>query len=397
MIYGRSILILSIIFLVSSLAVELTTPIWSIYIKDSLNASMTELGFVFSASSAVAAVTQILSGFLSDKYGRKRLHVMGTLLAVFPPLMYALASNWLDLMPWVMLSGFATGLYLPIRWVIVADVSSTRTMASAYSWTNISWLVGSTVAPFIGGFVADMFGIRFPFFTCFMLRLAVVPLTFFLQETRRKPQVKDMNPENEQANVIDKYLLTVVLFSLINIIQGLGIGVTEPAIPVFVMSNFQVDFTFVGILYAIGFGFASIIVQIPGGKCSDLFDRRKVMFVTFIASSPFFLLFAFSQSTLELIVFMFLSRAILNLSWSPFQTLMMDATPSSKWGLINGISASTFWIGLLIGNALSGILWDSLGMLAPFYASSFAIGLSALLPLMLKETRGKNKQSSATK
>jgi MFS family permease len=381
----------------SSLAVDLITPIWPIYIRSSLGASMTELGFVFSASSAVAAVMQIVSGFLSDKYGRKRLHVIGTLLAVFPPLMYAFASNWIDLVPWVMLSGFAMGLYLPIRWVIVADVSSTKTMASAYSWINISWLVGATVAPFVGGITADLFGIRFPFFIGFMLRLAVVPLTFLIQETRKKPQVKGMNHENKQVDMIDKYLLTVVLFSLINIIQGLGIGVTQPAIPVFVVSNFQVDFAFVGILYAIGFGFASLIVQIPGGKCSDLFDRRKVMFVTFIASSPFFLLFAFSRSTLELIVFMFLSRAILNLSWSPFQTLMMDATPSSKWGLINGISASTFWIGLLIGNALSGILWDSWGMLAPFYASSFAIGLSALLPLMLKETKGKVKRSSATK
>jgi MFS family permease len=397
MAYGRNILILSIIFLVSSLAVDLITPIWPIYIRSSLGASMTELGFVFSASNAVAAVMQILSGFLSDKYGRKRLHVLGTLLAVFPPLMYALVSNWLDLMPWVMLSGFAMGIYLPIRWVIVADVSSTETMASAYSWMNISWLVGSTVGPFVGGIVADLFGIRFPFFTCFILRFAVLPLALLMQETRRKPQVKHVNYKNEQVDVIDKYLLTVVLFSLINIVQGLGIGVTGPVIPVFVVSNFHVDFTFVGILYAIGFGAASIIVQIPGGKCSDLFDRRKVMFVTFIASSPFFLLFAYSQSTLELIVFMFLSHAILNLSWSPFQTLMMDATPSSKWGLINGVSAATFWMGLLIGNALSGILWDSWGMLAPFYASSLAIGLSALLPLLLKETRGKIKRSSTTR
>jgi MFS family permease len=311
--------------------------------------------------------------------------------------MYALAGNWLDLVPWVMLSGFAIGLYLPIRWVIVADVTSTETMASAYSWINISWLVGSTVAPFVGGIAADLFSIRIPFFTCFVLRLAVVPLTFLLQETRRKRHVKGVNYENEQADMIDKYLLTVVLFSLINILQGVGIGVTQPAIPVFVVSNFQADFTFVGILYAIGFGFASIIAQIPGGKCSDLFDRRKVMVVTFIASSPFFLLFAYSRNTLELIVFMFLSRVILNLSWSPFQTLMMDATPSSKWGLINGVSAATFWMGALIGNAFSGILWDSWGMLAPFYVSSFAIGLSALLPLMLKETRGKVKRSSATK
>lgn len=133
MTYGRDILILSVIFLVSSLAIDMITPIWSIYIKSSLGASMTELGFVFSVSSAVAAATQILSGFLSDKYGRKRLHVLGTLLVAFPPLMYALANDWVDLVPWVMLSGFATGLYLPVRWAIVADVSSTETMASAYS------------------------------------------------------------------------------------------------------------------------------------------------------------------------------------------------------------------------------------------------------------------------
>lgn len=389
MAYGRNILILSIIFLVSSLAIDLISPIWSIYIKSSLGASMTELGFVFSASSAVAAVMQILSGFLSDKYGRKRLHALGTFLAAFPPLMYALANNWIDLVPWVMLSGFATGLYLPVRWAIIADVSSTETMASAYSWTNISWLVGSTVAPFIGGIAADLFGIRFPFFACFILTLAVFPLTLLMQETRRKPQAKGINNKNEKVDVTDRYLSTVILFSLINIIQGLGIGVIGPVIPVFVISNFHVDYTFIGILYAIGFGIASIIVQIPGGKCSDLFDRRKVMFVTFVASSPFFLLFAYSRNTLELILFMFVSRAILNLSWSPFQTLMMDSTPSSKWGLVNGVSAATFWMGLLMGNALSGILWDSWGMFAPFYASSFTIGLSALPLLLLKETRVK--------
>jgi len=387
MAYGRNLLILSIIFLVSSLAIDLISPIWPIYIKSSLGASMTELGFVFSASNAVAAASQILSGFFSDKYGRKRLHVLGTLLAVFPPLMYALASNWMDLVPWVMLSGFATGLYLPVRWAIVADVSSTETMASAYSWTNISWLVGSTVAPFVGGIAADLFGIRFPFFACFILRIAAFPLVVLLQETRRKPQARGTNHKDKEVDVVGRYLLTLVLFSLINIIQGLGIGVTGPVIPVFVVSNFQVDYTFIGILYAIGFGVASIIVQIPGAKCSDLFDRRKVMFVTFVASTPFFLLFAYSRNTLELIAFMFLSRIILNLSWSPFQTLMMDATPSSKWGLVNGVSAATFWVGLLIGNALSGILWDGWGMLAPFYASSLAIGLSALPLLLLKETR----------
>jgi DHA1 family multidrug resistance protein-like MFS transporter len=176
---------------------------------------------------------------------------------------------------------------------------------------------------------------------------------------------------------------------MINIVQGIGVGVTSPVIPVFVLLRFPVDYTFIGVLYAIGFGVASIVVQMPAAKCSDRFDRRKVMVATFAISSPFFLLFAYSRNVLELIAFMFLSNAILNTSWPAFQTLMMQATPSSKWGFVNGVSATTFWIGLMTGNALGGILWDHLGMFSPFYVSSFAIGVSAILPLLLWETRTK--------
>jgi MFS family permease len=89
---------------------------------------------------------------------------------------------------------------------------------------------------------------------------------------------------------------------------------------------------------------------------------------------------------------MFLSNAILNASWPAFQTLMMEATPSSKWGLVNGVSAMTFWLGIMMGNALSGIFWDNWGWYSPFYASAFAIGASAILPLLLKETRVKEKK-----
>jgi MFS family permease len=300
--------------------------------------------------------------------------------------------------PWAALAGFATGLYIPIRWAIVADASSNGRMASAYSWTNISWLIGSTVSPFLGGVAADAFGIRFPFFICFALILTVFPLTLLMRETRRKPQVKSMEAKKEESSGADGYLFAILLFSLINIVQGIGIGVTSPVIAKFALSNFpELDYTFIGILYAIGFGFASIVVQIPASRCSDRFDRRKVMFWTFLLSSPFFLLFAYSRNFVELVLFMFLSNAILNASWPAFQTLMMDATPQSRWGFVNGISATTFWTGIMIGNILSGVLWDNLGKVVPFYVCAIAIGLSALLPLPLKETRIKKNGDAIRK
>jgi hypothetical protein len=51
----------------------------------------------------------------------------------------------------------------------------------------------------------------------------------------------------------------------------------------------------------------------------------------------------------------------------------------------------------MMGNALSGILWDGWGTYAPFYASAFAIGVSAIVPLLLKETRKKKNGEAIRK
>jgi len=86
---------------------------------------------------------------------------------------------------------------------------------------------------------------------------------------------------------------------------------------------------------------------------------------------------------------MFLSNAVLNVSWPAFQALMMELTPSARWGLMNGISGTTFWVGLIAGSAASGILWDSFSMYVPFYVSAVVFFLAVVPALFLKETRAK--------
>jgi len=382
MAYGRNILLLSVIFALSSLATNLIVPLWPIYIR-SLGASMTELGYVFSISNAVAAGLQIPSGMISDKYGRKRLHVIGTLVGVFPPLLYTFAKSWFDLIPWVILAGISTGLYLPIRWSIVADDSTVQTRAMVYSWVNVAWLAGPTVAPLVGGVMADVYGIRTPFLGCFALMGLTFPLTFLLRETRRS--TFHLQHEAKDEPKASSFLSVILIFTFINVMQGIGIGIYSPITPVFLKERFSLDLTFVGLLYAIGFGLASVVVQVPGGWWANRYGKKKILIVTFALSAPFLSFFALSQNITELIVFMFLSNAILNFSWPAFQALLMDLTPSAKWGLMNGISATTFWAGMMMGSAASGLLWDTFGMFIPYHVSAIAIFLSAVPALFLKE------------
>ena len=383
MAYGRNILLLSVIFALSSLATNLITPLWPIYVR-SLGASMSEVGYVFSISYAIAAVLQIPSGMISDKYGRKKLHIVGTLVGVFPPLLYTVAKSWSDLIPWVILAGISMGLYAPIRWSIVADDSTVQTRAMAYSWTNVAWLLGPTVAPLLGGVMADVYGIQTPFLWCFALTGLTFPLTLLLPETRGKSSFNLAHTTVDEPN--SPTLLSVILiFTLINVIQGIGIGIFSPITPNFVQKRFSLDLTLVGLLYAVGFGLGSVVVQVPGGRWAGRYSRKKILITTFALSAPFFSVFALSQNIIELFVFIFLLNVILNFSWPAFQALLMDLTPPASWGLMNGISATTFWAGMTMGSAASGILWDTFGMFIPYHVSALAIFLSAVPALFLKE------------
>ncbi len=345
---------------------------------------MTELGYIFSISNAFAAMLQIPSGLISDKYGRRRLHAIGTLLAVLPPLLYILANSWIDLIPWVILSGVSMGLYSPIRSSIVADDSTAQTRAMAYGWLNVTWLMGYTAGPLLGGFLADVFGMRTPFLACFALSVICFPFTLLLRETRKDISFKQAHNNGDEPNVTS-FLSVILAFSLINIAQGVGTGIFFPITPIFTITRFSVDLTFVGLLIAIGFGLASVVVQIPGGWWAERYDRRKLLIITFLLSAPFYGLFALSRNLIELFLFMFLSNAILNISWPAFHALMMDLTPPEKWGFMNGISATTFWAGMMIGSAVSGLLWDTFGMFIPYYVSAVAMFLSVIPALFLRE------------
>jgi predicted MFS family arabinose efflux permease len=57
---------------------------------------------------------------------------------------------------------------------------------------------------------------------------------------------------------------------------------------------------------------------------------------------------------------------------------MMELTPSERRGLVNGISATTMWIGMTIGSALSGPIWEGLGPSFPFYLITVLFLVSAI-------------------
>ncbi|MEM2876057.1 MAG: MFS transporter [Candidatus Bathyarchaeia archaeon] len=380
-VHSRNLQVLWLVTLISSLAANLTAPVWSIYIR-SLRASMTELGYILSLSNAMTAILQIPSGWFSDRYGRKRIHIAGTLIGVFPPLAYTFARNWTDLIPWVVISGVSTGLYSTVRWSIVADDSTVKTRAMAYSWMNISWLIGNVAGPILGGLLADSFGIKTPFLACFMLSFMYLPFVFMIEETKWKsPPQKSGFDEGGCAKM---FLSAATVFFLVNMLQGMGYGAFFTVTPIFMLKRFSAEFFHIGLVNAVGYGLASMVVQIPGGLGASRCDKKRLLIVTTLISSPFYALLPSSRSVADYLLYIFISNAVLAFSWPAFQDWMMSSVPSSKWGFMNGLAATSFWAGLMAGSAISGLIWDLFGMFVPYYFVSMMIFLSVIPVLFIE-------------
>jgi len=181
--------------------------------------------------------------------------------------------------------------------------------------------------------------------------------------------------KDEKAGAFPK---VISLLSLFYLIEGIGLGIFIPITPVFVVTRFSVDLTYVGLLYTVGSGITSFLLQIPGGWMADKYDKRKIVIITYFFAAPFFMLFAMSRNLWEPFIFMSLSYGLISLPWSAHQSLRMNLTPSARWGLVSAISYTMYWTGMMIGSALSGFLWDNFGMLIPYYVSSVTMFVSVI-------------------
>lgn len=352
---------------------------------------MAELGYVFAISNAVAAILQLVSGPLSDRYGRRNLHLVGTSMAFLPPLIYTFARSWVDLIPWVILFGASVGIYTPIRWSIVSDLSTSERRGKAYSLINMSYYTGFIVGPFLGGFIADLYHIRAPLILCFILLALTFPLSLLIPETGKKRKDNEFVGEDYEKEALFVRVMTV--FSLMYFIEGIGFGLFNPITPVFVVKRFSVDLSFVGLLYTLGNGAVSTVLQVPGGWLADKYDKRKIVIITYFIASPFFLLFALASETWELFIFMALSLGLISFPWSAHQSLRMNMTPRVRWGLVNALSYTMFWGGMTVGSALSGLLWESFGMLTPYYASAISMFL-AVIPIFFLGKEDLNSENN---
>ena len=116
------------------------------------------------ASTAVAVMTvffvtgQVAGGFLGDKYSKRWLAAIGTLMHSVALLILAYSTNIAMVYVFSILHGSAWGLRGPIMATIRADYFGRAYFPSIMGFSSLVIMLGMTVGPLFAGYMADIFG-----------------------------------------------------------------------------------------------------------------------------------------------------------------------------------------------------------------------------------------------
>lgn len=109
------------------------------------------LGIIEGIADAVASFTKMVSGYIADKMGHRKLLVLiGYGLTPVGQVLIALAASWHLLLLGRLVSWFGKGLRGPLRDAIVIQAVSPETRGRAFGFHRAADTVGAVIGPLLG-------------------------------------------------------------------------------------------------------------------------------------------------------------------------------------------------------------------------------------------------------
>lgn len=109
------------------------------------------LGLIEGIADAVASFTKMVSGYIADKLGHRKLLVMiGYALTPVGQVLIALAAGWPLLLLGRLVSWFGKGLRGPLRDAIVIQAVSAETRGRAFGFHRATDTLGAVLGPLLG-------------------------------------------------------------------------------------------------------------------------------------------------------------------------------------------------------------------------------------------------------
>lgn len=373
-----------------------------------LGAGPMQLGLIEGVAEGVASGAKLLSGWLSDRFPRRKPMVVGgyAVANLAKPLL-AFATAWWHIFLIRFADRFAKGMRGAPRDVLLAESVDKKDLGSAYGLMQAMDTTGAILGPLLALWLVARFADPRTVFLFAAVPgvLSIIVVALFARETAEKKHVhlEPSPPDPDQHLDVEAappaplpetathdhipagfyfLLFTVTLFSLggssdmFLILRARDVGITVAEAPM------------LGLVFNIVYALTSW----PAGKLSDRLPKAVVAAAGYIVYAVTYYVFAKAPSATAIWITMAGYGLFYSLTTPVLKALIAEAVPASLRGRALGLFYFASSISMLLASLLAGELWERFGAPAPFYLSSALAAAAAVLLLaqfaVTKASRG---------
>ena len=366
-------------------SLTITGPVLPLFIKT------LGIGIVgWSALAAMYALGMFLFewvwGSLGDRTNRRYLLIgcISCMSAIF--ILYTLHGSFFFFLVLQLLSGAVGVVVGPTTRASVSEESALKSPGLyASGWWVFSFL-GGIIGPLVGTYIAQNWSFEYSFYASSALSVLLIFIVFWSFPPSRQLAGRSKSMIHGLNSTLRGHSAQLLFLSAI--FAFMGFSIVRAFLPLYASERVGMSTVEVGTLIST-VAASELVAMLFLGWFSDKFGRRPTTIVGFLLCSGSFLLYLLANTTYQ--IFLVSIAAGLGLSaTSLLLATVPDVTPNGMYGTVVGIYGTCEDLGIIMGPLVYGLVWNAIGPVYIFAASSITQVVSAALLFGIKQKRSSN-------
>ncbi len=381
--YTRDFLLHCFSYLIMAVSFYFLLPTLPTFVTDVLGENKDKVGYIIGIYALSALVVRPLSGYLFDKYGRRKLFLVSMFLYALVMAAYGLAASFTFLLFLRLLNGGIWGVVTTGGGTITSDIVPEGRRGEGIGIFGLSMTLSMAIGPLIGLEILRRSGsYEVLFVTAGVLCLAAV----FMSYKVNHPKISNRNNRLEWGNVFEPKVLKV---SMVMLLLALPFAGVMSFITLFAKELSIESTGFFFLIYAVG---VSIIRPLTG-KMMDKNGPGFVMGLSFTGTILGLILLSQSQAEPGFLVAAFILGLGNGIVMPTLQTMVINMVKPNKRGVATSTFFSSIDLGIGIGAFLLGNIAEifSLSQMYLFCAISTVVPMALFFGITLKDYHKKTQ------
>ena len=350
-----------------------------------LGLTYTNVGLAAALYMSVNGISQPIFGYLGDRIGPRYLVALGLLIHGTAIALVARVWNFESLLVLLVVGAVGSGMFHPLA-TGIASRSARRRKGTAMGVFFIGGNAGFALSPIVSAVALKAMGLDY---ALLLIAPAILAAGFFLLLTRNSdPAMRSpASPAMEASRPVDSAAASdggiipgVVALVPVMLLRGLAFGGLTVFIPLLYRgAGLAVEAT--GLALSLFLGGVALGTFI-GGVLADRFGKKPVVVGTLLVATPFVLLISSEPGSMFTLLATFIAGLMIGSSQTPTVMAVQEYMPRLL-GAASGLALGFTFGSQAAGQALTGVLGDSLGLSAALSWLALAPALAVLAGLFL--------------